>query len=390
VTPITRNVLVVDRGEELVSRIRGTVDQASTGTDVVAVPDGDAAARALSERPFNLVVANLDLGGTDVFELALGAVGSRPRIDQLVLVGQGRGPVEMRSFLGGRIRFIDEVADPVLPDGLTVAVTTEPKPLLARFENLEMLDLVGIAALSGSNVAIRLRCLEGDGVLAFGDGKVVHASTSDLVGDDAFFQMVLWRCGPVEKLPPEKRGCYATNIARTITDLMDEAARFRELLVDEDPDERVPDVDDDIVVKMPVPAWRQRLARRSCGVQVVVACPDECHGGCCRRLAEYLANELDATPPNPPKPTGRPAFVRIHPGGGGELNLTLIPRIPRHQFLFETLAAGADAVVVCDHFAADSDGWWERIPEGIPKVASESDNPADWGVIELLQGLPEV
>jgi hypothetical protein len=82
--------------------------------------------------------------------------------------------------------------------------------------------------------------------------------------------------------------------------------------------------------------------------------------------------------------------VRIHPGDGGQVNLTLIPRISHHRFLFETLAAGADAVVVCDHFAAESDGSWERIPVGIPKVASESESPADWGVIELLQGLPEV
>ena len=66
-----------------------------------------------------------------------------------------------------------------------------------------------------------------------------------------------------------------------------------------------------------------------------------------------------------------------------------MPIDEKNEFLFETLAGGADAVVVCDPYAADRDGWWERIPDGVPKVASETDNPADWGVIELLQGLSE-
>jgi hypothetical protein len=45
-------------------------------------------------------------------------------------------------------------------------------------------------------------------------------------------------------------------------------------------------------------------------------------------------------------------------------------------------------VVVCDSSASEGDGWWEGIPAGVPKVSGESDNPADWGIIELLQGLP--
>jgi len=388
-TTVTKHVLVVDRGDGLISRIRGEVDRSRAGTDVVAVADGDAAARELERRAFDVVVASIDHADTDVFDLALGAVGSRPRIERLVLVGRGAGRIEMRSVLGGRVRFIDEVADPLVVDGGSEGFTDGEQPPWIRFEHLEMLDLVRIAALSGSNLAIRLRCLEGDGILAFADGKVVHASTSELVGDDAFFQMILWRCGPVERLPTERRRCYAPNIARPMTDLMDEASRFRELLVDRCVDPPSGRAIQPAAVQVPTPEWRQRLARRLAGVQVVIACLGECRGDCCRRLAEHLSKELDAAAPSPPHPTGRPAFLRIHPGGGGEINLTLIPRMSRHRFLFETLAAGADAVVVCDRYAASGDGWWDRIPFGVPKAASESPDPADWGVIELLQGLPD-
>ncbi len=372
------SLLVVERELSLSSELRTRTAELGWPAEVVLVGDPQAAGLALRERPFDLVVAPCRDAGADAVELALAAAAPGSRIARLALIGGGGPGSDGEIMAGGRI---------LLAESLDEALSlTEQAIGEASGDGIDVMGLVRIAAASAASLAARLHCDRGEGTLRFRYGVPVHASTGALAGDDAFFEMVLWGSGLVEGLPEDEGSQLVENLSRPVLELLDEAARFQALLTsDEEPPAQQAAAHAEPGKQGFATLWARVVARDG-GARLVIACPATCAGGCCRRLAEHLADVLDAPLPGGLERAAGPSFLRLYPAAGGTLSLTLVPATPRNRFLFESLVRSAQGVVLCSACARD-EGWRSLLPAALPCAVATTDDPRTWPVTDVLERL---
>lgn len=65
-------------------------------------------------------------------------------------------------------------------------------------------------------------------MLRFRDGRLVHAATGRLVGEEAFFEMARWPAGTFEEMPESGEDSPQSTIKLPLSQLMIEAARRRD------------------------------------------------------------------------------------------------------------------------------------------------------------------
>ena len=391
-----KQVLVVDGEGRLAAAVEDRLEPFRAEVELRTVESGEQAFEILAARPADVVVAGLREPCAEPLSLALRAVASATPVGRVLLVGETPPELRWRQLAGGRIRFLGSLSEA----GLAETIVEDPERGATgrpeAFGHLEVLDLVRLAGLGRFTGLVRVQCASGDGLLGFSGGRLVSASAGELSGNDAFYQMVLWRGGPAEEVELTAGEEPQPNLDGDVDSLLDEAARFRELLFLVDPmDEPAGrELADGEPQRPPAPgslaaAWSRLTESRASGISVVLACPGECDRQCCQHLAAHLADELNAPLPSARTPDGGPMFVRLHPAAGGMLTLTFMPCVERNAFLFEALCRTADAVMLCCPSPQASERWFSRVPEGVPVHRAEDHEPDGRAVDVLLSRLAE-
>ncbi len=95
---------------------------------------------------------------------------------------------------------------------------------------VDALDVTRIAGLQSSSGAVQIFAGSNSGTLRFEDGVLVHAASGSVVGSDAFFSMMLWPRGDIQRLSDEEADECVTNVWFPSAFLFQEAERFRDVL----------------------------------------------------------------------------------------------------------------------------------------------------------------
>jgi hypothetical protein len=82
--------------------------------------------------------------------------------------------------------------------------------------------------MSGRFLTIRVAFGRRSGTLMFEQGRLVHASTGKLTGEEAFFEMACWSGGTFEEVPKAAGRPPVPNVKLPLSQLMIEAARRRD------------------------------------------------------------------------------------------------------------------------------------------------------------------
>lgn len=79
--------------------------------------------------------------------------------------------------------------------------TPHPLPGFTGTVNLQLADLIQMVCLSRSDLVITVRSAEGDGRIYVKGGRIRHAHTGTMDGEEAFFEIFRWKDGRFEMLP---------------------------------------------------------------------------------------------------------------------------------------------------------------------------------------------
>jgi two-component system chemotaxis response regulator CheB len=103
-------------------------------------------------------------------------------------------------------------------------------------KNIQLNDLIQMCCLSASSLCMRVTKDERVGTIFIVDGEIVHAACKDIVGEEAFYQILGWQTGSFESIE------VATTPQRTINKnynfLIMEAARRADELAESGADDR--------------------------------------------------------------------------------------------------------------------------------------------------------
>lgn len=90
-------------------------------------------------------------------------------------------------------------------------------------KELPLPDIIQLVSVSGKTGCFQLESGSDRGEIYLRDGQIVHARAGDLRGEEAVFELAIWREGDFEFTPGEDAG--ETTIQKSNTNLLMEAAR---------------------------------------------------------------------------------------------------------------------------------------------------------------------
>lgn len=92
--------------------------------------------------------------------------------------------------------------------------------------SLELTDLIQMLCLSRSDLVIRVKSSNGNGIIYVKEGQIPHAQTETLQGEPAFFEILRWKDGHFEMIPFQESG--VSSVSKSWEHLLIEAMRLRD------------------------------------------------------------------------------------------------------------------------------------------------------------------
>jgi len=191
------HLLIVDDEAELVSSLRRGIAHSLKHVSVDGRTDPEDALRLVREQRFDLLITDVRMPRLNGLELLLAARRQWPALPFIVMTGfpadfprqsaEGHGLVsyiEKPFELPSIVSMIDGVLRKQVDGGFSGDVILESIP-----------DLVQLFSLSNLTGALRIRNAGDTGVVWFDRGAVVHATTTQRQGAEAFYAILGWDSG---------------------------------------------------------------------------------------------------------------------------------------------------------------------------------------------------
>jgi hypothetical protein len=389
-----KSVLVIDEGQHLLNTLKMFSRRLSIEARFVSAHNQNEALKVLNSIDVTEVVASTRYQGFDGFALASAAINTALEVKVSFVTDREDlylGLAEPKS----PVRFLKM---PIEEDSVLAILSDQPEHTEETRHYLDLLDIVRVFCVSTTRSAVRVFSDQGDGVLGFSDRAVHYARVGHLCGVEAFLQMALWQYSGFEKTEPTDLPPCEPNMSTPLANLMREAIQLRlAMLSGEFPALKLSDIEASIDEELPPapepPAeqkrtpntareeieqwWRHIAMTRLTGLRLVMGHSPDVSCSCAHILSEKLSHDLDGTKTWFTDSGQGPSFIRIHPKGGGELNLTVVPMNGKNAFAFESFSRSADAVLICPRKLDDSlEDWKRRVPFRVKCVVINGGNNA--------------
>jgi CheY-like chemotaxis protein len=207
-TGASRRILLVDDEEALAWSLASRLARVRPQHRVATANDGPSALALMQEAPVDLLAADIRMPGMSGIDLVLAARRAKPELPVIVMTafssvdlqqlsqGPFTGLIEKPFEFERLLELIDQaLAPPTI--GFSGAISVQTLP-----------DIVQLYVLSSASGMLTIKHKGGEGRLWFDHGAIVHASAADAIGDQAFYEIMMWTGGDfsmrADQRPPER------------------------------------------------------------------------------------------------------------------------------------------------------------------------------------------
>ncbi|MBD3285461.1 response regulator [candidate division WOR-3 bacterium] len=165
------------------------------GYEVKIATSAKYAIQELMKDKFDLVVTDLCMPGTDGIQFIRELREFKPSQRVIVITGF---PSQRTQWETLRLGTINYIAKPFSPKSFLKKVNqalVEPTIHLIGFVELTCEELIQLYSLGQKSIVLKIRSNGSTGVIYFKKGKPVHAEAGNLIGEDAFFEILTWKTG---------------------------------------------------------------------------------------------------------------------------------------------------------------------------------------------------
>ncbi len=198
-------VLIVDDEVPLLKNLSGYLNSLGDRFRVLTATSAEEGLEILEggEDDIRVLVTDVRLPGMDGIELVRRVKDQDPALPVVVMSAYGTATVKRKAHAEGALTFLEKPVDlEEFAELLTGLLDAGPGPgdATASAAGEFFLGLVQLLSLSERPRAMSVSCKGRSGFLLLRDGQVVHASTDDLAGEEAFKEMATWEGITYEEL----------------------------------------------------------------------------------------------------------------------------------------------------------------------------------------------
>jgi len=189
-------ILLVDDEEALVWSLSQRITKLRPDYQVETAGDGQAALNRIGAGLIDLLITDIRMPGMSGLDLIMAARRVQPSLPVIVMTAYSTPDVDQEIRLRGSIEYLEKpfeferflsAVDHVLENrrvGFSGAISVQTLP-----------DVVQLYALSGVTGLLVVRHRTAEGCVWFERGTVTHVTTPTAVGDEAFYEIMVWRGG---------------------------------------------------------------------------------------------------------------------------------------------------------------------------------------------------
>lgn len=191
-----RRIVLVDDEEALAWSLSSRLVRAYPGYRVETANDGETALTMIGDAPLDLLIADIRMPGMSGIDLVLAVRNRWPKLPVIVMTafksvdiarihaGPFTGFLEKPFEFERLCELVDEALAVRPQTGFSGAISVQTLP-----------DIVQLYVLSSATGLLSVKNGPVEGRVYFSQGSILHAVTPSNVGDEAFYEIMMWSTG---------------------------------------------------------------------------------------------------------------------------------------------------------------------------------------------------
>lgn len=202
-----QKILILDDEQDILEIYQEILARLPSQPEIHTADNGARALALLDSEPFSLLLADLRMPQMDGFQVLAIVRRKFPSLRVAVITGAEDEQFRARAYAMGVDLYIEkprtgkEIINFV--DCIESLLERESQGGFRGVQSKTLVDIIQLECLTQASVILRVTSAAGDGRIWIQKGEIIDAQSGDLMGKDAFLEMLSWKAGNFEILPSE-------------------------------------------------------------------------------------------------------------------------------------------------------------------------------------------
>lgn len=200
-----QKILILDDEHEILEIYQEIIARLPSQPEIHTADNGARALALLESEPFNLLISDLRMPQMDGFQVLAVVRRKFPSLRVVVVTAAEDEQFRARAYGMGVDLYIEkpttgkEIINFV--DCIESLLEKETQGGFRGVQSKTLVDIIQLECLTQASVILKITSAGGDGRIWIQKGEIIDAATGDLLGKEAFLEMLSWKAGNFEILP---------------------------------------------------------------------------------------------------------------------------------------------------------------------------------------------
>lgn len=238
-----QKILILDDEHDILEIYQEILARLPSQPEIHTADTGMRAIALLESEPFKLLLVDLRMPTMDGFQVLAIARRRFPALRVVVMTGVDDEQFRARAYSMGVDLYLEkpktgkEIINFV--DCIESMLERDERRGFRGVQSKTLMDIIQLECLTQSSVILRVQSAAGEGRFWIQRGEIIDAATGELLGKEAFLEMLRWKAGSFEILPsdaPRPRTIFSSyeNLLMETAQTIDESAEGQPIAEEND------------------------------------------------------------------------------------------------------------------------------------------------------------
>ncbi len=202
-----QKILILDDEHDILEIYQEILARLPSQPEIHTADNGARALALLESEPFSLLLADLRMPQMDGFQVLAIVRRKFPALRVVVITGAEDEQFRARAYAMGVDLYIEkpktgkEIINFV--DCIESMLERETQGGFRGVQSKTLVDIIQLECLTQSSVILKITSAAGEGRVWIQKGEIIDAASGDLLGKEAFLELLSWKAGNFEILPSD-------------------------------------------------------------------------------------------------------------------------------------------------------------------------------------------
>jgi len=191
----SKRVLLVDDEEDLTWSISKHLQKDKDIYELFSANNGKTALDILNQVPIDLVVSDIRMPEMSGLDLLLKIRDNFPATKVIIMTAYGSSELQNEANDRGCFKYIEKPFEIKELRDLILEGVQGKKGFAGKVSDFQLSDLIQMNCLGRLTNALHISKDDNAGVIFFNDGNITHCEMGNLIGEEAFYELISWEGG---------------------------------------------------------------------------------------------------------------------------------------------------------------------------------------------------